>query len=110
MGVPRRLLGAVHRPGTIAFPCEQARAVLTVHDPWTTLGVHVAANEEEIKKAHRRLVRQLHPDLHTDQDQKERVTAQFISVQQAYEMVMGRVLGRSTAPSTQFEGWNFHDW
>lgn len=100
-------------------PCDQPSSTLcsptqphfppalSLSDPWKTLGVGHSASEEEIKRAHRRLVRQHHPDLHAPGD--EAVAARFISIQQAYEIVMGRALGR-LPESSQHGGWNFHDW
>ena len=34
-----------------------------LHDPWATLGVPHNASEKEVKKAHRQLVKQHHPDV-----------------------------------------------
>lgn len=37
-----------------------------LNDPWATLGVPRTASEQEVKKAHRKLVLQSHPDLKGD--------------------------------------------
>uniref|UniRef100_A0A1D2A4B3 J domain-containing protein n=2 Tax=Auxenochlorella protothecoides TaxID=3075 RepID=A0A1D2A4B3_AUXPR len=95
----------IGRPGPQSRP--HFPPALSLSDPWKTLGVGHSASEEEIKRAHRRLVRQHHPDLHAPGD--EAVAARFISIQQAYEIVMGRALGR-LPESSQHGGWNFHDW
>jgi DnaJ-class molecular chaperone len=56
---------------------------------YQTLGVPQTASQEEIQKAYRKLARKYHPDLHADQDPKERERAkqQFQRVQQAYDIL-----------------------
>ena len=52
-------------------------------DPYTMLGVTRDADAETIKKAYRRLARQLHPDVNPDPETQER----FKEVSLAYEIL-----------------------
>lgn len=78
-------------------------------DPWDLLGVDPAASEEDIKKAHRKLVLKLHPDRHGGDKKIER---KFIAVQEAYEMLLGRRMSSTAMERTGVSqgGWKFHDW
>src|SRR5512138_962074 len=53
-------------------------------DYYEILGVTRTASAEEIKKAHRRLVRQYHPDLNKSNPQAEE---KFKEVQEAYDVL-----------------------
>lgn len=53
-------------------------------DPYKTLGLTKAATAAEIKKAHRKLVRSSHPDLHPDDAGAE---ARFKSISAAYDLL-----------------------
>ncbi len=53
------------------------------HDPYSILGVTRDADTETIKKAYRRLARQLHPDVNPDPQTQER----FKEVSRAYEVL-----------------------
>jgi molecular chaperone DnaJ len=53
-------------------------------DPYDVLGVSRTASAEEIKKAHRKLVRRHHPDRNPDDPKAEE---RFKEVQQAYDVV-----------------------
>ena len=53
-------------------------------DPYTTLGVPRTATADEIKKAYRKLVRELHPDRNPDDSSSEE---RFKDVQAAYDLL-----------------------
>ncbi|MFD0886188.1 DnaJ domain-containing protein, partial [Streptosporangium algeriense] len=55
----------------------------TKSDYYGTLGVRRDASAEEIKKAYRRLARELHPDVNPDPETQER----FKDITQAYEVL-----------------------
>ena len=58
-------------------------------DYYKLLGVSKSASDDEIQKAYRKLARKYHPDLHADEDekQKEKAKQQFQKVQQAYDVL-----------------------
>lgn len=80
-------------------------AVQAVFDPHKTLGVSPGADEKEIKRAHRRLVLQHHPDL---QQGKDGVEVKFLAIQEAYEILIGKRRGKEVDSTPA--GWDFHDW
>ena len=55
-----------------------------MNELYRRLGVASTATAEEIKKAYRKLAKQLHPDLHPDDPQAE---AKFKEVNEAYEIL-----------------------
>lgn len=57
---------------------------VTYHDYYAALGVPRTASAEDIKKAHRKLVRKYHPDLNPGDKEAD---AKFKEVQEAYEVL-----------------------
>ncbi|MFD0853159.1 DnaJ domain-containing protein, partial [Actinomadura adrarensis] len=53
------------------------------NDYYATLGVRRDASPDEVKKAYRRLARELHPDVNPDPETQER----FKEITQAYEVL-----------------------
>lgn len=53
-------------------------------DPYKTLGVSKTAKQDEIKKAYRKLAKELHPDLHPDDTAKQE---RFKAVSAAYDLL-----------------------
>ncbi|KAL4451942.1 hypothetical protein ABPG75_007604 [Micractinium tetrahymenae] len=87
-------------------PRLQVAAAL--QDPWATLGVPRDASEKDIKKAHRKLVKQHHPDVKSNDPM---ANARFIRIQEAYELIMGKRSGKDLegVPGNR-SSWSFHDW
>ena len=85
-------------------------------DPYEILGVERDADADAIKKAYRRLARQLHPDVNPDPETQER----FKEVSAAYEVLAdpekrrmydlgGDPFGRAGAGAGQGAGFSFTD-
>lgn len=55
-----------------------------MNELYQTLGVSPRATREELKRAYRKLAKQLHPDLHPDDPRAE---ARFKEVNEAYEVL-----------------------
>ncbi|MGN1105467.1 MAG: J domain-containing protein, partial [Huintestinicola sp.] len=53
-------------------------------DPYQVLGVPYNADEDEIKKKYRTLVKQYHPDLHPNDPEAARKMSE---INEAYEMI-----------------------
>lgn len=56
-------------------------------DPYATLGVSRGAGEDEIKKAYRKLAKELHPDRNKD---NPKAAEKFSTVTQAYDLLMDK--------------------
>ncbi len=56
-------------------------------DPYATLGVSRGASEDEVKKAYRKLAKELHPDRNKD---NPKATERFGIVTQAYDLLMDK--------------------
>lgn len=56
-------------------------------DPYSTLGVARGASEDEVKKAYRKLAKELHPDRNKD---NPKAAEKFSTVTQAYDLLMDK--------------------
>ncbi len=56
-------------------------------DPYSTLGVSRGASEDEVKKAYRKLAKELHPDRNKD---NPKAAEKFSTVTQAYDLLMDK--------------------
>ncbi|KAI7842627.1 hypothetical protein COHA_003731 [Chlorella ohadii] len=101
--------GSLRAPLRAAQPARRLQVSAALHDPWATLGVSRSASEKEIKQAHRRLVKQHHPDVRKGEDLLAH--AQFLRVQEAYELIMGKRAGKDVeGRPAEKSSWDFHDW
>src|SRR6202020_1969026 len=76
--------GSGARGGTVRGPDPgRVVGVLVANDYYGILGVRRDADADEIKKAYRRLARELHPDINPDPQTQER----FKEITQAYEVL-----------------------
>ena len=62
-------------------------AATVKRDYYETLGVDRNANEEELKKAYRRLARQHHPDTHSGEKEKKDAEEKFKEINEAYAVL-----------------------
>jgi molecular chaperone DnaJ len=67
-----------------AWPLPYVQSVASSRDYYRTLGVSKGASDAEIKRAYRRLARQLHPDVTGDDP---RSTERFKEITEAYEVL-----------------------
>lgn len=58
---------------------------MSKQDYYETLGVDRNASDDDVKKAYRKLARQYHPDLHSDDHQKKQAEEKFKQINEAYE-------------------------
>ena len=81
--------------------------------PWEVLGVSPSADEKEIKRAHRKLVLQHHPDrvagLDDTKTHSSVIQKRFMKIQEAYELLMGRRHGPLGSQEQARQGFSFHD-
>lgn len=97
-----------HRPHVDPGLCAQrTRAIM---DPWQTLGIAPTSDLSTVKAAHRRLVLQHHPDVRRTERSERDAHAEFLSIQRAYELVMGRRHPEERGDDPHTSGWDFHDW
>jgi len=75
-------------------------------DPFRKLGVEKGATKAAIKKAYRKMVLRVHPDLNREGGSEE----EFIQVHEAYESLIANKGNPKVTPPNGEETWNFHDW
>ena len=69
-------------------PTERRKAEIILKDPYSILGVHKSATDEEIKSAYNALVRKYHPDNYSDDNPlKELAEEKMQEVNAAYDMI-----------------------
>lgn len=76
-------------------------------DYYKTLGIPKGSNEEEIKKAYRRMALRFHPDKNKDANAEEK----FKEIAEAYEVLSDpkkRVVYDQLGEEGEQEGWGVH--
>ena len=71
-----------------------------IGDPYKILGVSRDANDDEIKKAYRKLSRIYHPDANVNNPNAKEAEAKFKEVQEAYEWIMKERQGGFSSSSS----------
>ena len=67
-------------------------ATVTKRDYYEVLGVGREASDDDVKKAFRKVARQYHPDLQTDQKEKKKSEEKFKEANEAYEVLSNQEL------------------
>ena len=88
-----------HETGSVSIPLGRDRFQALA---LKTLGLPHQATPEEIRSAHRRMVRLTHPDLHPDD---ENAAERFRSIQQAYDCLQGEPPGPTCLPLRSVWDW-----
>eukprot|EP01026_Neomeris_dumetosa_P036165 TRINITY_DN2910_c0_g1_i2.p1 TRINITY_DN2910_c0_g1~~TRINITY_DN2910_c0_g1_i2.p1 ORF type:complete len:382 (+),score=33.11 TRINITY_DN2910_c0_g1_i2:192-1337(+) len=93
------------------IPLQQRRKIrkfsLVCHaslNPYKTLGIKDGSNDNDIRKAYRKLVLKYHPDVSTEDDSEKR----FKEIQMAYEILTGK--DQNSEAVNSGDSWDFHDW
>ncbi len=77
-----------------------------IMNPHKVLGVNDNADVKDIKRAYRKLALEYHPDV----CKTEEAHHQFITMTQAYELLLGKAEGKADPNHAAASGWDFHDW
>ena len=70
----------------VAF-LDAVHSLAVERTPWELLGLVEGASHEDVRKAYKRLARELHPDLHPDEDARE-LAQRFAVVSDAYRRLL----------------------
>ena len=73
-------------------------------DPYKVLGVPQGADQETIKKAYYKLVKQYHPDKYVDNPLKDLAEEKLKEINKAYEMLTGGGQGSSNSGGSGYSG------
>lgn len=76
-------------------------------DPYKVLGIRRDANEEEIKKAYRKLSRKYHPDANVGNPNQDKFEEKFKEVQQAYRQIMDMRDGKTVETQAYNDPFGF---
>ena len=71
-------------------------------DPYSVLGVHPDAADEEIKDAYRKLARKYHPDKYSDADLKKLAEEKMKTINAAYEEIQQIRSGKGTSGYNEY--------
>lgn len=75
-------------------------------NPHKVLGVREGADIKDIKRQYRKLALKHHPDV----NKTEGAHHEFLTLTQAYEMLLGKAEGKEDPNHAAKSGWDFHDW
>ena len=76
-----------------------------MRNPYEVLGVSEHADDEEIKKAYRRLSRLYHPDANINNPNKKEAEEKFKEVQQAYNAIMNKDTSAGFGGGSSYYGY-----
>ncbi|MCM1467708.1 MAG: DnaJ domain-containing protein [Alistipes sp.] len=76
-----------------------------MRNPYEVLGVSQSADDEEIKKAYRKLSRIYHPDANINNPNKKEAEEKFKEVQQAYDSIMNKDTSAGFSGGSSYYGY-----
>lgn len=78
-----------------------------ISDPYKVLEVSPNADNDEIKKAYRRLIRIYHPDANINNPNKDQAERKFKEVQDAYDQIIKEREDKERAYSSNYGGFEY---
>lgn len=75
-------------------------------NPHKVLGVSEGADIKDIKRQYRKMALKHHPDV----SKTEGAHHEFLTLTQAYELLLGKAEGKEDPNHAASSGWDFHDW